>query len=49
MTEARRASLKIALDDCEDESIEYTIQYMQDFANASHDEVMEFLHENRDK
>lgn len=35
---------------CEEEkSIEYMIQYMQDYTNVSHDCVMNYLWKTRDK
>lgn len=47
MTDEKREQLRIAQEICDEEerSTEYMIAFMQDFAECSFDEVMEFLKE----
>ena len=45
MTEGKKALMREAQNYCDekDKSTEFMIQYMMDTADATHDEVMEFL------
>jgi len=51
MKEETKQKLKDAMEYCEkyDRSIEYMIQYMQDYASVSHDTVMDFLYKESQK
>lgn len=45
----KRGAMEAALMMCEDKSTEYQIQFIQDIARATFDEVIEFLKERVDE
>jgi hypothetical protein len=45
MKQETKDKLRDAYDLCKDKSIEYTIQYMKDYANVDFDCVIKFLEE----